>query len=242
MADVNTLWDFEDVPGSEARFRAALVDADDAWAGTLSTQLARALGSQERFEEAHALLDAVDTSDPEVAVRAELERGRLLRTAGDPDAAAPHFERAAERAAAGGLDALAVDAIHMQALVAEPEDQLALGERALRIARASADPRAQAWDASLLNNIGMTHADAGDFAAALAAFEEALAARRRLGDDARTRVARWMVAWALRNLGRREEALAMQRDLKREFESVGEQDEYVDEEIALLTAEPSGES
>ena len=93
---------------------------------------------------------------------------------------------------------------------------------------------ARDWDASLLNNIGMVHADAGDFGAALASFEEALAARERIGDPARTRVARWMVAWALRNLDRRDEALARQRALKAELDAAGLSDPHVDAELELL--------
>ena len=168
----------------------------------LLTQVARALGLQERYDEAHALLDDLAVSDDEVVVRVSLERGRLLRSAGDPDAARPHFDAAERTAAQAGLDALRVDAIHMQALVAAPEDQLALNDRALEIASHSRDQAARDWDASLLNNIGMVHADAGDFADALSVFEQALAARERIGDPDRIRVARWMVAWALRNLGR----------------------------------------
>ena len=80
----------------------------------------------------------------------------------------------------------------------------------------------------------MVHADAGDFDAALAAFEEALEARLRIGDPARSRVARWMVAWALRNLNRRAEALAIQQTLKAELVAAGAEDPYVDEELALL--------
>ena len=80
----------------------------------------------------------------------------------------------------------------------------------------------------------MIHADAGDWPAALATFEEALAARERIGDVGRTRVARWMVGWALRNLGRTDEALAVQTALKAELEAAGEEDPYVDEELALL--------
>jgi tetratricopeptide (TPR) repeat protein len=80
----------------------------------------------------------------------------------------------------------------------------------------------------------MTYADAGDFDQALATFQEALAARERIGDPPTIRVAKWMIGWALRNLGRRDEALAVQRDLKSEFEAAGETDEYVDEELALL--------
>ena len=43
-------------------------------------------------------------------------------------------------------------------------------------------------------------------------------------------------AWALRNLGRRDEALALQLALKAELEAIGEDDPYVDEEVTHLTA------
>jgi tetratricopeptide (TPR) repeat protein len=122
----------------------------------------------------------------------------------------------------------------MVALVAPEEEQRRLTEEALAAARGATDPAARDWDASLLNNLGMTYADAGDWASALAAFEEALAARERIGDVGRTRVAKWMVGWALRGLGRRDEALAVQTALKAELEAAGEQDPYVDEELALL--------
>jgi hypothetical protein len=106
---------------------------------------------------------------------------------------------------------------------------------ALAFAGAADDPRARRWAASLLNNIGMAHADAGDFASALTAFREALDERRRTGSAAEVRVARWMVAWALRNLGRRDQALEIQQALKDELVAAGEADPYVDEELALLT-------
>ena len=43
-----------------------------------------------------------------------------------------------------------------------------------------------------------------------------------------------MIGWALRNLGRRDEALAVQRGLKDELDSIGDSDNYVDDELALL--------
>jgi tetratricopeptide (TPR) repeat protein len=235
MIDPAPLWDFDDPHGSEVRLRAAAEDADPDERLVLMTQVARALGLQEQYDEGHAVLDDLSPLDDEVAVRIALERGRLLRSAGQPEEARPFFEAAARSASAAGLDALWVDALHMSALVADPADQLALGTHALEVARASADPRARDWDATLLNNIGMAHADGGDFTSALAAFEEALAAQRRMGDDSRTRVARWMVAWALRNLGRRDEALAIQQELKAELDAAGTSDPFVDEELAHLT-------
>ncbi|MCW2768079.1 MAG: uncharacterized protein JWO11_4038 [Nocardioides sp.] len=234
MIDPTPLWDFDDPAGSEQRLRDAAAIAEGNDRLVLLTQVARALGLQERYDEGHALLDDLAAHDDEVATRVSLERGRLLRSSGRPDDARPHFEAASAAAAAAGLDALRVDALHMVALVADPDEAVRLDDEALAVARGSADPRARDWDASLLNNIGMAHANAGDFGAALAAFEEALEARLRIGDPARTRVARWMVAWALRNLGRPAEALEIQRALKAELAATGAEDPYVDEEIALL--------
>lgn len=182
--------------------------------------------------------DDLSDTGPEVATRIALERGRLLRSAGLVEESRPLFENAEHSAAAAGLDVLRIDALHMSVLVADPTERLALNDRALSIARGSNDPRARDWDASLLNNIGMSRADAADFTAALASFEHALAARERIGDISRTRVARWMVAWALRNLGRHDEALARQRELRGELAAEGLTDSYVDDEIALLEDEP----
>jgi len=180
------------------------------------------------------VLDGLSPADPEVRVRVALERGRLLRSSGDEAAARPCFEEAAAAAAYAGLEELEVDALHMVALVVPPAQTLDAHHTALARARAAEDSAARDWDASLLNNIGMAHADAGDHAAALAAFEEALEARERVGDVPRTRVARWMVAWSLRHLGHLEEARAMQLALKAELDAIGEHDPYVDEELELL--------
>ncbi|CAN5242117.1 hypothetical protein BH09ACT12_BH09ACT12_32700 [soil metagenome] len=236
MTDVASLWDFDDPAGSEERFRAAADAATGDERLILQTQVARALGLQGRYEEGHAVLDAeeVAAGGTEVGVRRTLERGRLLRSADRPREARPLFVHAALTAGAAGLDALHVDALHMVALVGAPAEQLALTEEALAVARTSSDPAARAWEPSLLNNLAMAHADAGDWSAALAGFEEALVARARLGDDRRTRTARWLVAWALRNLDRREEALAIQETLRAELDSLGEQGPYVDEELELL--------
>jgi tetratricopeptide (TPR) repeat protein len=234
MTDPSELWDFDDPAGSEQRFRAAAEIAEGVDRLVLLTQVARSLGLQERYDEAHAVLDDLAVDSPEVATRVALERGRLLRSAGEPDEAGPHFDAAAVTAREAGLEALHVDALHMAALVAPADDQQRRTEEALAVARGSSDETARNWDASLLNNLGMTHADAGDWPAALAAFEDALAARQRIGDDSRTRVARWMVGWALRNLGRTDEARVVQTRLKAELEAAGAQDPYVDEELALL--------
>jgi len=234
VIDPNPLWDFDDPSGSGERFLDAAERADEPDRTAWLTQYVRALGLQEKYDEATKVLGRLHSDAPEAATYLALERGRVLRSSGRVEESRPCFRSAAALAEAAGLEALHVDALHMVALAAPQEEQLALHEAALAVARSATDQRARDWDASLLHNLGMTHADAGDFSAALAAFEEALAARERIGEPARTRTARWMVAWALRNLGRREEARAIQLALKEEFDSAGVTDTYVDDELALL--------
>ena len=239
MSDLRQLWDFDDPSASEQRFRELAATADEPLASYALTQVARALGLQERYDDGHAVLDGLAPTDPEARVRIALERGRLLRSAGEEAASRPHFEAAAAEASAAGLEELDVDALHMLALVVDPAERMAAHQTALARARVATDPAARDWDASLLNNIGMEHADAGDHAAALGIFEEALAARERIGDPARTRVARWMVGWSLRHLGEVDRAREMQLALKAELDAIGEHDPFVDEELALLDP-PSG--
>ena len=232
MIDPRPLWDFADPAASEGLFRAASHGRPAPEAEAWATQVARALGLQERYDEGHAVLDGLGSEDPEVRCRVALERGRLWRSAGDTDAARPFFESAVDLAPA---DSLRIDALHMLALVLPRPESTEVTLRALTEARSSAEPAARAWEASLLNNLGMEHADAGDFAAALPVFEQALEARRTGADADAIRVARWMVAWSLRNLGRTDEALAIQEELKAELDAAGLDDPYVREEIELLT-------
>jgi tetratricopeptide (TPR) repeat protein len=234
VIDPRPLWDFDDPGRSGERFLEAAERSEEPDRTSWLTQYARALGLQERYDQAMRVLDGLHAETPESATYLALERVRVLRSSGRVEESRPDFGRAAATAEAAGLEALHVDALHMVALAAPQEEQLALTEQALAVARAASDRRARDWDASLLNNIGMSHADAGDFPAALAAFEQALAARERIGDPATIRVARWMIGWTYRNLGRRDEALEIQRALKAELDSVGGSDEYVDQELAEL--------
>lgn len=235
--DVSPYWNFDDPAASEAAFRRALAErpgGDDAL--TLQTQIARTFGLRSRFAEAHALLDAIEPqlagAGAEPRVRWLLEKGRTFRSSKAPDRARPLFVEAVERAHAARLDALEVDALHMVALVeTAPEAQMEWNRKALAVAAASSDPVARNWDASLANNIGMTLHEAGRYEEALASFRTALAARERIGNASRTRVAHWMVAWTLRSLGRHDEALTILRRLEAENDAAGTPDGYVFEEI-----------
>ena len=232
--DLIALWDFDDPAGSEARFRAAAVAADGEERAILLTQVARACGLRGAFAEGHAVLDGVVASSPEVETRTALERGRLCRSAGSLDEATAWFATAAEAATAGGLEGLEIDALHMIPLCLEGTEQFAATLAAVERARSATTVEGQRWLAPLLNNLGMAHADAGEWNPALVAFEEALAERLKSADATAAFVARWMVAWALRNLGRADEAREAQRRLKADLAAAGQSDPYVEEELALL--------
>lgn len=235
--DVQSLWDFGDPARSEAIFREQLAKATGDDALSLQTQIARTYSLRSRFADAHALLDRIASetakAGPEPRVRALLERGRTYRSDRQPDSARPLFHQAVDLALAEKLEYLAVDAMHMVALV-EPtlDGQLAWNRQALAHAQRASDPAARRWDATLSNNIGVALHDAGRFEEALDAFRTALAARERIGKPGGIRIAHWMIAWTLRALKRHDEALAILMRLEREFAAIGEPDGFVFEEIA----------
>jgi tetratricopeptide (TPR) repeat protein len=171
---LRALWDFDDLPGSEARFLELLDSAQPAEHPEILTQLARVKGLQGDFEAGHQLVDQAEQlagDSSAAAIRVLLERGRLHRSSGLPDRAGPLFVEAFDQGMESGQIALAVDAAHMAALV---EDMDTWTERGLEIARQSDDPDVTRWLGPLLNNLGWDRFDAGDFQGALQAFESAL--------------------------------------------------------------------
>lgn len=228
------LWDFRDPARSQIRLlEAAEAEPDAAHRQSLLTQVARAHGLQDRYEDGHATLDALGDPaalDDEPAVRALLERGRLHNSGGHPQAAVPLFRTAYDRAQRVGLIGLAADAAHMLAIALPAEEREEWARRGIAIAEGSDDPLATRMTAALLNNLGWTYADDERWAEALDLFDQAIEVRRRTGDAYAVHVARWTRARALRALGRYEEALADLRDLAATDE--GASDPYVAEEIA----------
>jgi tetratricopeptide (TPR) repeat protein len=186
QADLDALWDFDDPAGSVERFRGALNDPGRP-AGellALRTQLARALGLGGDAVAAHSELDALEATDPplEVAVRTDLERGRLLNSDGFPEEAEPLFEKAAAAAHDGGLTFLEIDALHMLA-IADPARADAWADAARILAEAAPEPRTRRWLVSIHNNRGWTAFDAGRLDEALTEFEAAATAAERYGTE-----------------------------------------------------------
>ncbi len=116
----------------------------------------------------------------------------------------------------------------------DPADQLRWGQQALSVMESSAQPTAWQWEGLLRNNVCYALHQQGRYQEALDRFELALAFREPADDAEPSRVARWMVAWTLRALGRLDEALDLQLRLERECAAAGAPDPYVFEELEIL--------
>jgi tetratricopeptide (TPR) repeat protein len=182
QARLDELWNFDDAAESERRFREELsaVAPDSLVGAELTTQLARALGLQDRFAEADELLDGITEGDGIVLTRALLERGRLRNSSGRVDAAIPLFEQALAAASAVGNDFLAVDAAHMLG-IADSDHSERWTTRALETVDESRDGRTKRWGVSLHNNRGWALAEQDRLSDALVEFELAADAARDYG-------------------------------------------------------------
>lgn len=241
MRDFDKLWDYNKPAETEQKFRDLLSDLNTGngieYELELKTQLARTLGLQQKFEEAHKLLDEVEMklkSDLHIAkIRYLLERGRTLNSSGKKEESQPLFLEAWELGKKVAADYYAVDAAHMLGIVANQDQQLIWNEKAMTLAENSSDERAQGWLGSLYNNIGWTHHDMQSYEKALEVFLKAVDWREAHAQIRETQIAKWCVARTHRSLGNIEEALAMQYELEKEMqEAKQDEDGYVAEEIA----------
>jgi tetratricopeptide (TPR) repeat protein len=237
LPDFDAFWDYDHPDQTEARFREILLQfpEDEPAFLELLTQIARAQGLQGKFDHAHRTLNQVERrlekTPSRPRVRYLLERGRAYNSSGKPKVARPLFQQAFDLAEQLNEDFYAVDALHMLGIVAPPGQGLALNLKAIKLAESSQEERVRGWLGSLYNNTGWSYHDMGDYASALEIFQKAEAWRRSRGQAKETRIAAWCVGRALRSLNRFEEALSRQMALKEEFDSVGESDGYVFEEI-----------
>jgi len=231
------LWNFDDLDETERRFRALLDEEQPAGRAEVLTQLARVAGLRGNVDQGERLLveaAALADSHPAVAARIPLERGRLLRSSGDPEAALPLFEAAFGAAVEAGEEFVAVDAAHMAAIAAPDRDGLLRWtERGIELAGASGDPEVRYWLGPLENNLGWELHARGEHEPALEAFRRALEARERYPEQrAEVEIARYAIAKTLRALGRADEAARLLEQAVAWAETEGEPDGWFHEELA----------
>ncbi len=237
MSTLDALWDFDDPAASESRFREFLetCESNDERAECM-TQIARSLGLQRKFDEAHEVLDsaaALMSAGSRAEVRYMLERGRVINSGGGRIASRQVFHQAVEAAKILGDDGLTADAMHMLGIVEDGEDSLNWNLMTIHFCESSADPKAQKWLASLYNNTGWSLFELKRFDEALDLFQRARSVREFRGQVREEQIARWCIGRCLRAIEQFDEAFEAQKQLESE---IGNQDHYVCEELAELYA------
>jgi tetratricopeptide (TPR) repeat protein len=233
---LRALWDFDDLDASEERLRAQLgAEAADEGRAEVLTQLARVEGLRGDFEAGERLVveaEELGGRTGVAAVRVDLERGRLRRSAGEREAALPLFESGYAKAVDEHEWFIAADAAHMAALAAgDREGFVAWTLRG--IALAEEHDGASYWLGPLLNNLGWEYHEAGEHELALEAFERALRARERNPSNrAAIALANYAVGKALRALGRSGEAIPLLEQAVACAEDEGAPDGWFHEELA----------
>jgi tetratricopeptide (TPR) repeat protein len=228
------LWDFSDLDATSERLDEQLTrETDDPGRAEVLTQLGRIEGLRNDFAAASRhLAEAEGLAGSSVVARAriDLERGRALRSSGEPAAAFPLFVSAYELALGSGNDFIAADAAHMAALV-DPLGAEPWSARGIDLAGRSA--AAAYWLGPLYNNLGWARLEAADAAGARDAFERALAARERQPDrQEEIAIARYALARSLRELGNPSEAAAEAERAVSWAEENGTPDGWFYEELA----------
>jgi tetratricopeptide (TPR) repeat protein len=230
------LWDFDDLASTEERFREQLLrERSDEGRAEVLTQLARTHGLRGDFDDGDALIDDATLlagSSTVARARIDLERGRLRRSSGDRESALPLFESAFAMALEADQGFIAADAAHMAALAGPDRSAfVAWTERGITLAGERED--AAYWLGPLLNNLGWEYYEAGEYAAALDAFERALVAREREPEkEAPIELARYAVGKALRALGRAEDAIPVVERAAAWAEGANTPDGWFHEELA----------
>jgi len=239
--DFDKLWDYSNPEETNKKFNKILPEVkasgDKSAYLQLMTQIARALGLQMKFDEAHEKLDEVEkqlTDDLKVAgIRYYLERGRILNSSKQKDRGKELFLRAYELAVEACEDNLAVDAAHMLGIIEPGDESLKWNETAMKLAEKSNDIKANGWLGSLYNNTGWTYHDMKNYDKALELFRKNVKWHTEKKSVKQLLIAKWCVARTLRSLEKHHEALEIQKKLIEEYdEKKIEHSGYEHEEIA----------
>lgn len=202
------------------------------------SQIALVQAMQQKFTQAHETLDMAEsllTPEYELArVRILLERGRVYHQAGGVDKALPLFMQSYALSAQHDFDFHTANAAHMIAIVEKlPEDKIKWNEKAIELARASKDIRAQAWLGALYNNLAQAYIQSAAYDKALFAFEQCKKYGQERGDAIVVRGAKWGIGRALRSLEKLDEALEIQQSLLKEYEEIEKKGELPHEIIIV---------
>lgn len=243
VTDFDKLWDYSKPEETNKKFTEILPEVKASGNKSayleLLTQIARTMGLQMKFDEAHKVLDEVETLLTDDLTRAKirffLEKGRLLNSSKKNDRGKEFFLKAYDLSLKTKDDDLGVDAAHMLGIIETAEESLNWNETAMKLAENSSDKKAVSWLGTLYNNTGWTYHDMGDYDKALSLFEKNVKWHTEKKSISELLIARWCVARTLRSLNRVDESLIMQLDLLNEYRLKNLPDDgYVFEELGEL--------
>ncbi len=240
LRDFDKIWDYNNPAETERKFQELIPktekEKDKGYYIELMTQIARTLGLQMKFDEAHALLDKtmkkIGAEHIVPRIRFLLERGRVYNSSKVFDKARELFMAAYMQADKYKEDNLAIDAVHMLGIVDKGEESLKWNELAISIAEETKDEKAKGWLGSLYNNTGWTYHDMKEYDKAMVLFEKQVQFYSEKKSKPVLAIAIWCVARCLRSMQKTELALSRQLDLMDWMEKEGlERDGYNSEEI-----------
>lgn len=236
--NIDSIWNYNNPAETEKKFREIIAKGNHEkdFVLELKTQIGRTLSLRQMFDEAHTILEEVesqlDTASEKVKVRYLLERGRTFNSSGKKEESLQFFSDAYELAKASGIDNLAIDALHMIAIVVPPDEALDWNMKAIELAHGSQDDKAKKWLGSLYNNSAWSLHDLGKFDEALELFMKNVEWHTENNSGIELCIAKWCVGRTLRSLEKTKEALKLQMNLADEIKHKGfEEDGYVYEEI-----------
>lgn len=241
LTEINSLWNYSDPVSTRDKFKKLLTEvqgeADLDYILQLKTQIARTHSLKSEFNEAHKILDEVNSkinSDTKIAkIRYFLERGRTYNSSNDKDNALKTFKEALRVANENNHLAYGVDAIHMLAIAAPTfNEKLKWTEEGQALAAKSNDPKVNRWVGVFLNNAGWDLFSEKRYQEALNKFIECKSYYEKVDDNKRFDIARWSISKTHRFLGNTDKAFEIMNSLLTEnngedpsgytFEEMGE--------------------
>ncbi len=222
--DIDTLWDYSNPKQTEILFKDLLKDypKEGEWTISLKTQLARAMGMQQKFDSATAVLDDVEgelkKDMAEANTRYNLEMGRVVFSSGDRDKAREYFQRAIDISEGGDIPMLYLDALHMMAMVLPPEEGIKYNLMSIEYIEKSENDVLSGWLGPLYNNTAWTYNDLGEYDKAMKLFLKDAEFRQAIGDDRGYLITQYSIGFTHRQMGNIDRALQMQEELRSTIE------------------------
>lgn len=242
LPEINRLWNFSNPEETRGKFEQLFAEQSETahldYLLEIKTQIARTYSLTAKFEDAHSVLDEVESKlsseTPIAKVRFLLERGRTFNSNNEKSKAMELFVQAFNNGREIEAYNHSVDAAHMVGISsATLDDKLEWNQKGLEEAEKCSEPNVRRWIGVFYNNMGWDLFEAKRYTEALAKFELCQDFYKELGAIDRLGIAKWSIAKTYRFLGRTAEALEIQTALLEENGGV-DQSGYTYEELGEL--------